>query len=162
MIAGTVVIGLGNPSRRDDGVGWVVAEAVGRRLGDRLHVRLGDGEPARLLDAWGGARLAVVIDAMRSGAEPGSIRVFEPAEGSAPAPVPALSSHAAGIAYALALGRTLEHLPGKLVVVGIEAGDTDVGEGLSPRVAAAVGSTVDLVAQLVGLPAAVTVAPRSP
>ena len=89
MIAGTLVIGLGNPSRRDDGVGWVVAEAVGRRLGDRLHVRLGDGEPARLLDAWGGARLAVVIDAMRSGAEPGSIRVFEPAEGSAPAPVPA-------------------------------------------------------------------------
>ena len=63
-----MVIGVGNPSRRDDGVGWVVAAAAGRRLGETVDIRLCDGDPARLLDAWTDVELAVVVDAMRSGA----------------------------------------------------------------------------------------------
>ena len=61
-----VVISVGNPSRRDDGVGWVVA-AAGRRLGETVEIRLCDGDPARLLGAWTDVELSVVVGAMRSG-----------------------------------------------------------------------------------------------
>ena len=45
--------------------------------------------------------------------------------------------------------RALDRLPERLVVVGIEAGDTGFGDGLSPRVAAAVAQAVDLIARCV-------------
>jgi hydrogenase maturation protease len=146
----TLVIGVGNPSRRDDGVGWAVAEAAGRRLGGRVQVWQSDGEPARLLAAWADVAFAVVIDAMHSGAEPGTIRVFEPEE--VPVPAPSVGSHAHGIAYAVALGRVLHLLPDRLVLVGIEAQEAGFGDGLSPRVAAAVDRTADLVARLFDAP----------
>ena len=150
MTGRAVVIGVGNPWRGDDGVGWAVAGAVGRRLGTAVEIRCCDGEPARLLDAWTGVDLAVVVDAMRSGAQPGAVRVVE-ADGVAelmrsPAPV---GSHSLGIGQALALGRALGRLPGRLVVVGVEGLDHGFGEGLSAPVGAAVDVAADLVVRVV-------------
>ena len=150
MTSRVVVIGVGNPSRRDDGVGWVVAAAAGRRLGDAADIRLCDGDPARLLDAWTDVELAVVVDAMRSGARPGAIRVVA-ADGLTelpPSPGP-VGSHSLGIGQALALGRALGRLPGRLVVIGLEGHDHDFGDELSTPVATAVGTAVDLVVRLV-------------
>ena len=70
-----VVIGVGNEFRRDDGAG----PAVVRKLRDLVPSGVGlvitDGEPTRLLEAWTGAALAVVADAVRvSGPEPGAAR----------------------------------------------------------------------------------------
>jgi hydrogenase maturation protease len=149
MTGSCVVIGVGNPSRRDDGVGWVVAEAAGRRFGEIVEVRQCDGESARLLDAWADVAFALVIDAMHSGAPPGTIRVMDAEELPVPAPSGSLGSHAIGIVQAATLGRILDQLPQRLVVVGIEARETGWGEGLSPPVTAAVGPAVDLVGRLV-------------
>ncbi len=153
MTGRVVLIGVGSPYRRDDGVGWIVAEAAAQRLGGDVEVRQSDGEPARLLDAWAGMDLAVVIDAMHSGAEPGTVRLLEP--GDEPVPgrsrVP-MGSHALGILHAETLARALGQLPRRLVVVGIEADETGFGEGLSPRVAAAVDPAAALVARLVAAP----------
>ena len=84
-----VVIGVGNPSRRDDGVGWAVATAAGRRLGQLVDVRWCDGEPGRLLDAWTDAELAVVIDATFGAAEPGAIQLLSPSAAEERGPPPA-------------------------------------------------------------------------
>jgi hydrogenase maturation protease len=145
------VIGLGNPARRDDGVGWAVAAAVGRRLGDAVELRWCDGEPARLLEAWTGADVAVVVDAMRSGAPAGTVRVItadeitvlgESAGGA--------GTHAVGIGHAVALGRAVGRLPHELHVVGVEAGDHGFGDGLSVPVAEAIERAIDLVIETVG------------
>jgi len=145
-----VVIGVGNPSRRDDGVGWVVAAAAGRRLGEAVDIRLCDGDPARLLDAWTDVELAVVVDAMRSGARPGAIRVLaaDSVTELPPSPGP-VGSHSLGVGQAVELGRALGRLPGRLVVIGLESRDHGFGDGLSAPVAAAVGAAVDLVARVV-------------
>jgi len=138
----TVVIGVGNPFRRDDGVGDVTVQRVRNLLprGDRRVVVTSlDGEPTRLLDAWGGAGLAIVIDAMRSGAAPGSIERIEvdldsPHPGVAlPAAASAGSTHSAGVGEAIGLGRVLGRLPGRLVVYGLEGADFGEGPGLSPE-----------------------------
>ncbi len=139
-----VVIGVGNSFRRDDGVGWVVARAVEAATGsseNAPHVILLDGEPARLLDAWGRADHVVVVDAVRTGARPGTVRVIDP--GAATAGTGA--SHAMGIADAIALGGRLGRLPDTLTVVGVEGVDFGAGPGLTPAVEAAVADAVVLV-----------------
>jgi hydrogenase maturation protease len=142
MPAAAVVIGVGNEWRRDDGAGWAVARAVGAGLGGAVEVVLTDGEPARLLDAWAGVALAVVVDAVRTGAEPGSVHVLELGDvmaGVAPARSPG-ASHALGLDTAVRLGAALGRLPQRLVVVGVEGADFGDGQGLSPTVAGAVES----------------------
>jgi hydrogenase maturation protease len=139
-----VVVGVGNPWRGDDAVGWLVAERAGRRLGDRAEIVLTDGEPARLLAAWDGADRAVVVDAMCSGAVPGAIGIW--AAGAAPPVLAApAGSHRFGIAAAMALSEALEALPRRLTIVGVEVGDLGAGHPLTARVAAAVESAVELV-----------------
>jgi hydrogenase maturation protease len=68
-----LVIGLGNASRRDDGAGLLVAQAVRARGVAGVDVRLNAADTAALLEAWEGARLAVVVDAVSSGAAPGTV-----------------------------------------------------------------------------------------
>ena len=68
------VIGIGNPYRRDDGVGPAVAAAVAA-LGRRgVRVVTCAAEPTAILDAWAGATLAVVVDAA-AGGTPGRVLV---------------------------------------------------------------------------------------
>ena len=59
-----VVIGVGNEFRRDDGAG-PTARLRGRVPGG-VELLVCDGEPTRLIEAWDGAALAVVIDAVRA------------------------------------------------------------------------------------------------
>jgi hydrogenase maturation protease len=126
-----VVIGVGNAARGDDAAGLIAA----RRLGGLEH----EGDPVALLDMWRDADVAVVIDAVSLGAEPGTVHRFD----ATSAPLPArlrgsTSSHALGLAEAIELGRTLGRLPGRLIVYGIEGERFEAGTELTPAVAAAV------------------------
>jgi hydrogenase maturation protease len=157
--AAVVVIGIGNPFRADDGVGHAVAdlvaqeveaaalaaEATGRpsRLG-RTEVVWSDGEPTRLLEAWAERDLAVVVDAMVTGAPPGFVHVFDPTVADLPAPPPT-SSHGIGLAEAWRLAEVLESRPARLLLVGIEVGQLGDGTELSPPVAGAVPRALRLV-----------------
>jgi hydrogenase maturation protease len=144
-----VVIGVGNPSRSDDGIGWAVATAAGHRLGQAVDVRWCDGEPGRLLDAWADADLVVVVDAICSGAEPGAIRLLSPSAAESGRSGAHLGTHALGVRQAAALGRALGRIPRSLMIVGIEGHDHGFGDTLSEPVAAAVEPAVDLVASIV-------------
>jgi hydrogenase maturation protease len=130
-----LVIGLGNASRGDDAAGLVAA----RRLGGLEH----EGDPLALLDLWEGAELALVIDAVSSGSEPGTIHRFD--VGAGPLPVrmrSSTSTHAVGLAEAIELARALGRLPARLTVYGIEGERFGVGTALTPAVEAAVNAVV--------------------
>jgi hydrogenase maturation protease len=81
--AGPVVVGVGNPYRGDDGIGPAVLdrlERAGLGAGGAAGVTLvpSDGEPTRLIEAWEGAAVAVVVDAVRTGAAPvGTVHRWE-------------------------------------------------------------------------------------
>ncbi len=139
-----VVVGAGNPFRRDDGVGAAVVDALVRDVPDGVRLTERDGEPTGLLDAWDGARLAIVVDAVAPDGAPGKLHRFEVRDGAGSVPDRAhrASSHALGIGDAVALGRALDRLPARLVVLGVEAADLGEGPGLSPPVAEAVGPAV--------------------
>ena len=125
------VIAVGNPLRADDGAGVEVVRRLAGRVpaGVRL-IELG-GEPAELLDAWDELGTVVVVDAVRTGGEPGTVHHFDASTEPLPARTGSASTHGLGLAEALELGRALGRLPGRVVVVGIEAEDRTLGGELS-------------------------------
>ena len=130
-----MVIGIGNTMRRDDSIGVVAVERLRDRFaGDAVELVTMDGESTRLIEAWAGADRAVVVDAMRSGGPAGTVRRIEVGRDALPSWTPGASSHHAGLAEAVDLGRALDRLPAHLVIYGVEVHDVSPGEGLSPAV----------------------------
>ncbi|MGQ9574126.1 MAG: hydrogenase maturation protease [Thermoguttaceae bacterium] len=136
-----LVLGLGNPIVTDDSVGLRVAAAVRPLVADRPDVEVSE-------DYWGGLRLmermagfqaAVIIDAIQTGAPPGTIHRL--AVDSLPTQRSA-SSHDVNLPTALALGRQAGvPLPAdeKIVLVGIEVADIlSFGQECTPAVRAAI------------------------
>jgi hydrogenase maturation protease len=140
-----VVIGVGNEYRRDDGVGLAVAARLRGRVPAGVDVVGCELEPSRLIDAWRGARVALVVDAVRSGAEPGTLYRFDAGEGPIPASVFRSSTHAFGVGEAVELSRALGTLPGRVVLYGVEGAEFGAGEGLTVAVAAAVEPAAEAV-----------------
>jgi hydrogenase maturation protease len=133
-----VVIGVGNEFRRDDGAGPAVVGRLRDLVPPGVDLVVTDGEPTRLMEAWTGAALAIVADAVRAEpAHPGRVHRFvvdRPGAGSART----ASSHGLGLDDAISLAVALDRMPGRLIVHAIEASDLAQGTGLTPAVAAAV------------------------
>jgi len=102
-------------------------------------------EPSRLIDAWQGASTALVVDAVESGAEPGTLHRFDASIDPIPARLFRTSTHAFGVGDAIELSRTLGTLPSRVFVHGVEGGAFDAGRGLSAPVAAAVEPVAEAV-----------------
>lgn len=133
-----VVVGVGNTFRRDDGVGLAVADRLRERVPAGVEVVGCELEPSRLLDAWEGAEAAVVVDAVRSGAAPGTLHRIDADDGPVPESLFRSSTHAFGIGDAVELARALGKLPGRVVLFGVEGAEFEAGEGLTGPVEAAV------------------------
>jgi hydrogenase maturation protease len=144
VTSNAVVIGIGNLFRNDDGIGPAVAAQIEEQFLPGVRVVMSDGEPAGLLEAWTGADLAVVVDAIRRvPASPGSIHRLTASQLEADGT--AASSHGLGMPDALRLGRALGQLPRRMVILAVEAADTGAGNELSQPVAAALPEVVAAV-----------------
>jgi hydrogenase maturation protease len=139
----TIVIGIGNDFRRDDGVGVTVAQRIAERNLPGVRVVSGISEPAALLEVWSGAARAVVVDgATGANSTPGRIRRWTGPDLETTAVV---SSHALGLAQTFALARALARVPDELVLFTIDIVDTNHGTGLTPAVEAAVPELVGVI-----------------
>lgn len=136
-----LVVGLGNRFRGDDGAGLEAAARLRASAPAGVEVVEHTGDAAGLLERLAGAAEVVIIDAVRSGAPPGTVTRF-PAAGQLGRAAGGGSTHAGGLAEALRLGAGLGRPLPEVEVIGIEAGATGYGEGLSPPVAAAVAAVV--------------------
>jgi hydrogenase maturation protease len=140
-----VVIGVGNEFRRDDGIGPAVLARLPGQAAESVQLVLSDGDPARLIEAWTGASLAVVVDAVRADPPvPGRLHrmVVDPA---GPARIQPVSSHGLGLGEAIGLARALARMPGRLIIHAVEAADLGQGVGLTPAVAAAADALTSAV-----------------
>jgi hydrogenase maturation protease len=148
------VIACGNANRRDDGAGPEVMRAL--RAGALGH----KGPDVRLLDAGTdgmavmfaarGCRSLIVVDACRSGSEPGA--VFEvPGEELLQRYEPSLNLHDFRWDHALHAGRSIygADFPEDVVVMLIEAADVGFGLELSPPVAGAAAKVAARIEELV-------------
>jgi hydrogenase maturation protease len=140
-----LVVGYGNPLRSDDGLGWHVAGRLAHdpRLAGAEILQRHQLTPELALDV-SRADLVVLVDA-RSGPAAGmvSIERVEPGRTSG-----STWSHHLGPASLVALARELYGRAGEVHVVSVGVASLEVGEQLSPPVAAALDMVVDAVAGL--------------
>ena len=149
-----VVIGIGNEFRRDDGIGPEVLSRLQEQAAgsvpaagavrpetvpaDTVQWMTSDGEPASLIEAWTGAALAVVVDAVLADPPaPGRLHRLALDQPDRP-DVRQVSSHGLGLDEAIGLARALDRMPDRLIIHAVEAGDVSHGVGFTPAVAAAV------------------------
>jgi hydrogenase maturation protease len=150
----TVVIGVGNQFRRDDGAGpAVIARLRALQPGDAglsgVTLALSDGEPGRLIDLWEGSRLAVVVDAVRDSRLPPGHTCQLAADALAGPADGAASSHGIGLGDTVALARVLGRLPARLTVLAVVGRDFGFGTDLTAEVATAVTELVEQVREIV-------------
>ena len=140
----SLVVGLGRVDRGDDAIGPEVVRTLADRCGPDVEVVESD-QPADLLDLWPGRALVVVVDAVRSGAPPGTIQVFHlGADDASPVQDGWRSSgqggtHSLGIDGVVGLARVMGTLPSRLVLVCVEGSSFEHGAAMSSAVAGAVG-----------------------
>jgi hydrogenase maturation protease len=146
----TVVIGVGNTYRGDDAAGREVASILRKRVHDGLEVVVCELEPTRLIDAWEGADVALVADAVASDAEPGTVHRFDATTEALPSREFRSSTHALGIDETIELARALGRLPARIVVFGIEGERFGSGTELSVAARTGVERAVELVLEEAG------------
>ena len=138
-----LVLGLGNTIMTDDGFGVRAVEALSSRCRFQGEVRLLDGGTLGLdlLPHLEGVDRLLIVDALEMHAAPGTVFRLEGEE------VPRafagkLSVHQMGVQDLLAVAELMGHLPGELVVWGVQPASIEMGTELTPTVAAAIGPVI--------------------
>jgi hydrogenase maturation protease len=139
------IVCVGNRWRSDDAVGLEVARRLAGTLPAGVELLEREGEPTGLIAAWEGADAVWLVDAVSSGAAPGTVHRLDASDRELPGEVFRTSTHHVGLAEAVELARALGRLPGRTVVYGIEGGSFDVGDELTPAAATALDAVAEAV-----------------
>lgn len=134
MNAASLVIGIGNRHRGDDAFGPLIADALTAR---GINAIEHSGEPAGLMECWQGCQHVILVDAVFSGAAPGTLHAIDLIARKLPAAFAKPSSHAVGIAEAVEFARVLNKMPETMHFFGIEGAHYTHGAPLSTAVAQA-------------------------
>jgi hydrogenase maturation protease len=142
------VIGCGDPSRGDDGVGPALVRQL-RGDGVPPRVRLVDGGAAGtdIAAALRGAKRVIVVDASHTGAAPGTVCRVPGLEVQDMPPLSGLHTGSFGWDHALAFARWLlgAHYPSDVTVYLIEALDRNCRGGLSGPARAGLAQVIALI-----------------
>jgi len=136
----TLIIGIGHRLRCDDAVGPL---AVERLIARGLQALEHCGEGLGLISVWQAADRVIIVDAMESGAAPGTIRRFDAASAPLPAATFRSSSHLFGLGEAVETARALGRLPATLIIHAIEGRHFGFGTDPTPDVLAALDVVVE-------------------
>jgi hydrogenase maturation protease len=144
----TLIVGLGNPLRGDDGIGIrVIQMLAAEALPESVEVVEGGTQGLGLVSLMEGWRRVILVDAANVGQRPGGFVRFTPQEARLLGSDGHISIHNAGLRDALLLAETLEILPDEIVIYGMQPANLDWDEDLSPQVEAAMP---DLVRSILG------------
>lgn len=129
-----LIIGIGNPFRCDDGVGYfVIDQLMDADVTDATLLKMNPDGYA-LMEAWKDREWVIIVDAAVSGEPTGTVRQFDGLTEQIPRDISPVSSHSINLAETISLAYTLDQLPEHLVVFAIEARNFEHGTELSPEV----------------------------
>ena len=146
-----LIIGVGNAYRSDDALGLVVARrlradpSLQANQVNQVLIQEQSGEGTALLEAWKDTEAVILIDAVHSGAVPGTVHHFDAGKQALPAVFSSASTHSFGLAEAIEMARALQQLPAHCVVFGIEGENFAAGTELSSTVSQAIDSVVERI-----------------
>jgi hydrogenase maturation protease len=141
----TLVIGVGNLLRTDDGVGIHLINML-----NELHPEIDTFDAAmgsiEILEAMKGYERVVIVDSIETGVEPGTIYRVNLAGGEKP---PVINySHGTDVITILELGSQLygDGMPKDVILIAIEAEDTTtIGDKLTKKVQEAIDDVLQKI-----------------
>ena len=142
----TVIIGLGNKFRKDDGVGVYIAERLKALNIPRLKILSAPADGTAMIAAWAGYKTAIIIDAIKSDDIPGTVYRFDALNQAIPEEMfESRTTHAFSVTETVALARAIDKLPGQLIVFGIVGKDFGLGIDMNEAVVWAAKDVIDRI-----------------
>ncbi len=141
----TIVVGIGNPVLRDDSVGIKVVEELKGVVDTAVLTTTG----FEVLDKILGYDRAIIVDAIRSGGEPGTI--YELSVDDILITQSYTNSHNLNLATTLRLGYLIfpDRMPKEIRVIAIEVEDVEsFGEECTPKVREAIPKAVEMIRRM--------------
>ena len=143
----TLIIGLGNPIRCDDGVGNRVAQVLAKEINNPdVTVTETNAGGLGLLDFMPGYERVVIIDAIQT-PEGKAGQVYRLSQADLATPNYSCGTHTIDLAAALELGTKLgSRMPQEVIIFAVEVADvTTFSEECTPEVERAIPEVVGLV-----------------
>ncbi len=140
-----LVLGIGNPLLKDDGIGIELLTRLteqNRRCCDQVQFVDGGTQGIALLNYVSGRSALILLDAVALGAEPGTLHVMQD-EAVLKLGSRSASAHEGNAGELLRTARLLGDLPERLFLIGIEPTTIGTGIELSEQVQAAIPAAID-------------------
>ncbi len=138
------VVGVGNLLLKDEGIGVHIAHAL-QQIDIPYNVKIIDGGTSLdLPDCLENVDKLIIIDAVKTGGQPGTIYRFHPydmdieSEGI-------ISLHELGLAQSLKMMRLIGNEPKETVIIGIEPKEIDWGTELSAELQQKIPEIINIV-----------------
>jgi len=143
----TIVIGLGNILFSDEGIGVHLIRKLSENQGKFPSVEFIDAGTGGLniLHLIANRKKAVIIDCVKMGKNPGTIKRFEPADVKTVKKMMHFSLHEADILRIIELSRQLGECPDQIVIFGIEPESLELGQNLSETLTDKIDLYIDTI-----------------
>lgn len=143
-----LVAGIGNEFRGDDAVGLLVTERIRRLNCAHIETVTLSDHLDSLLDFWPNYELVILVDAICTGAEAGTIYCRDLLRQPLPHTVTTTSTHSLDPLQLVQMARALNRCPRSLYLVGIEGRDFAAGASISHNVHTALPLAVEQILSL--------------
>jgi hydrogenase maturation protease len=130
------IIGVGNPLRKDDGIGIVLLEKIIEKKNDlpsNMEYIDGGTGGMNLLHILALFDVALIIDAVNFNGRPGESKLFKLEDICSKKSSINISTHESDILKIINLSKELGEAPKKLFIFGVQPKDTSHGDDLSPE-----------------------------
>jgi hydrogenase maturation protease len=142
------IVAVGNPIMGDDGVGATVIETLEESdVGERDDCTLANGGTTAFfaLEAMSGCDRAIVVDAISTGADPGTVHRYRYVDGAFAGDIPEMTMHDFSFAEALQAGREAYDIPDEVLIFGVEPARIEMSMELSEPIEQTVPTLVDYI-----------------
>jgi hydrogenase maturation protease len=147
------ILGIGQSLRGDDGAGLAAVQLWSEThpaTAEATRVELVESPGVGLLNLLEGVDTAILVDAVQSGAPPGTLHNLTE-ESLAAFLAGSDSAHGWGVAETLALGRKVapNEMPSEVILIGIEVENITLGEEISPQIEAVLPEVAQLIEEII-------------
>ncbi len=146
----SVVVGIGNPYRGDDAVGWAVIDGLKKKT-QTIQLVKSQGDIAELIDIFSSYRVVILVDACQMNAPVGTWQRIDAHKQKIVEISPLTSTHGLSVTQAIALAKNISVLPPTLVLYVINGKNFSMNDGLSPAVAKSVEEVIQALLEEIRL-----------
>ena len=127
------IIGVGKPDRGDDGIGILVSRQLQSLDYKNVLIKEIKDDILPIMDQWTIKDDVIIIDAVSSGAPPGTLHRIDAIRKKIPPIFRNCSTHTIGLNQLIELSNILKKQPRTLVIYGIEGQNFEIGSTISPQ-----------------------------